>query len=98
MSEKREEFLRGLRPADGNKVFAAMNTSGRTREAYGKAEIENKKAIERSLEFKKAVKNWNLAPDAALIESGEIRYHMDIAEKNLNQAKKDIEDSKQSIR
>ena len=45
MTEKRKEFLEQLRNDDADKIFAAMNTSARTRESYAEAERNSKETL-----------------------------------------------------
>lgn len=96
MTEKRKEFLEQLsqtnNETDENKVFAAMNTSGRTREIYAEAERNNR-------ETKEFIKNLKVTDDmdhsqvvyAAMSLSGSARA-------KLAKAQKLVDDSKESLR
>jgi len=91
MTEKRKEFLKSLgneNVTDGNRVFAAMNTSARTREEYAKAREEEKK----TKEFIQSIKLSNADSIFAAINMSSR------ARERVAKAKIAITDSKESLR
>lgn len=96
MTEKRKEFLEQLQKTsnepDGNKIFAAMNTSGRTREIYAEAERNSK-------ETKEFIKNLRVTDDMDQSQAVyAAMYLSSSARDKLAKAQKLVDDSKESSR
>ena len=96
MTEKRKEFLEQLSQTnnepDENKVFAAMNTSGRTREIYAEAERNSK-------ETKEFIKNLRVTDDMDQSQAVyAAMYLSSSARDKLAKAQKLVDDSKESSR
>ena len=96
MTEKRKEFLEQLQKTsnepDGNKIFAAMNTSGRTREIYAEAERNSK-------ETKEFIKNLRVTDDMDQSQAVyAAMYLSSSARDRLARAQKLVDDSKESSR
>lgn len=92
MTEKRKEFLEQLRNDDADKIFAAMNTSGRTREIYAEAERNSK-------ETKEFIKNLRVTDDMDQSQAVyAAMYLSSSARDRLARAQKLVDDSKESSR
>ena len=92
MTEKRKEFLEQLRNDDADKIFAAMNTSARTRESYAEAERNSK-------ETKEFIKNLRVTDDMDQSQAVyAAMYLSSSARDRLARAQKLVDDSKESLR